>query len=57
LFARICRFQASLNQIRNNDYCRLSDIAYENEYADQSHLIRAFKEFAGISPNKYQNSP
>lgn len=54
LFARICRFQASLIQIRNNQFSRLSDIAYENEYADQSHLIRAFKEFAGISPNKYQ---
>jgi AraC-like DNA-binding protein len=54
LFARICRFQASLIQIRNNQFTKLSDIAYENEYADQSHLIRAFKEFAGMSPNKYQ---
>ena len=54
MFSRICRFQASLTQIRNNQYSRLSDIAYENEYADQSHLIRAFKEFAGVSPNKYQ---
>lgn len=54
LFARICRFQASLIQIRNNQFSKLSDIAYENEYADQSHLIRAFKEFAGVSPNKYQ---
>jgi len=54
LFARICRFQASLIQIRNNEFSKLSDIAYENEYADQSHLIRTFREFAGVSPNKYQ---
>lgn len=54
LFARICRFQASLSQIRNNQFSKLSDIAYDNEYADQSHLIRSFKEFAGVSPNKYQ---
>ena len=54
LFSRICRFQASLTQLRNNDYNKLSDIAYDNDYADQSHLIRSFKEFAGISPYQYQ---
>ncbi len=54
LFARICRFQASLHQLRNNRYTKLSDIAFENGYADQSHFIRAFQEFAGFSPNQYQ---
>ncbi|MBO9562025.1 MAG: AraC family transcriptional regulator [Niastella sp.] len=54
LFSRICRFQASLQQLRNNDYGKLSDIAFENDYADQSHFIRAFKEFAGVSPFQYQ---
>jgi AraC-like DNA-binding protein len=54
LFARICRFQASLNQLRSNRYTKLSDIAFENGYADQSHFIRAFQEFAGFTPNQYQ---
>jgi AraC-like DNA-binding protein len=54
LYSRICRFQASLKQLRENDFQKLSDIAFENEYADQSHFIRAFKEFAGFSPNQYQ---
>lgn len=54
LFARICRFQSSLHQLRNNNFDKLSDIAFENEYADQSHFIRAFKEFTGFTPNKYQ---
>lgn len=54
LFSRICRFQASLNQLRINSYDKLSDIAFENGYADQSHFIRAFKEFAGVSPDKYR---
>ncbi len=54
LFSRISRFQASLNQLRRNNYRKLSDIAFENEYADQSHFIRAFKEFAGFSPWQYQ---
>ncbi|NII28864.1 AraC family transcriptional regulator [Pseudoflavitalea sp. X16] len=54
LFSRICRFQASLQQLKSNDYQKLSDIAFENEYSDQSHFIRAFKEFAGFSPFQYQ---
>jgi|SRR5688572_16783091 len=50
LFSRICRFQESLNQMRKSNYDKLSDIAYENDYADQSHFIRVFKEFTGFSP-------
>jgi AraC-like DNA-binding protein len=54
LFSRICKFQASLNQLRNNEFHKLSDVAFENEYADQSHFIRVFKEFTGLSPKQYQ---
>lgn len=54
LFTRICRFQASLSQMRNSKFDKLSDIAFENDYADQSHFIRSFKEFTGFSPNQYQ---
>lgn len=54
LFTRICRFQASLSQIRHNNFEKLSDIAFENDYSDQSHFIRSFKEFTGFSPNQYQ---
>lgn len=54
MFSRICRFQASLGLLRRNKFTKLSDIAFENEYSDQSHFIRAFKEFAGLTPNNYQ---
>jgi len=54
LFSRICRFQESLNQLRKNNYQKLSDIAYENGYSDQSHFIRTFKEFTGVSPFDYK---
>lgn len=54
LFSRICRFQTSLEQLKQNNFNKLSDIAFENEYADQSHFIRSFKEFAGVTPNQYQ---
>ena len=56
LFSRVCRFQASLVQLRNNNFDNLSDIAFDNGYADQSHFIRAFKEFAGFSPLQFQKS-
>jgi AraC-like DNA-binding protein len=55
LFTRICRFQASLSQLRTNKYNKLSDVAFEQEYADQSHFIRSFKEFSGLSPYQYMN--
>jgi AraC-like DNA-binding protein len=54
LFARICRFQETLNQMRRSRYNKLSDIAYENDYADQSHFIRVFKEFTGFSPLEFK---
>ena len=56
LFSRICRFQASLSQLRSSNYEKLSDIAFEHDYADQSHFIRSFKEFAGFSPLRYQHT-
>ncbi|MGA0559736.1 helix-turn-helix domain-containing protein [Larkinella sp. VNQ87] len=57
LFARICRFQASLQQLKNRDYSKLSDIAFDNGYADQSHFIRTFREFTGFSPLKLPAQP
>jgi AraC-like DNA-binding protein len=54
LFARICRFQASLGQLRARQYEKLSDLAFEQDYADQSHHIRAFQEFAGASPQRFR---
>lgn len=57
LFSRICRFQSSLKQFQGKDYNSFSDIVFAHDYADQSHVIRSFKEFAGISPNKLQKQP
>lgn len=56
LFSRVCRFQASLVQLKNSNFNNLSDIAYDNGYSDQSHFIRTFKEFAGFSPLQFQKS-
>lgn len=55
LFSRIIRFQSAFNQVHSQNYRQLSDVAFDNGYADQSHFIRDFKEFAGLSPGAYEN--
>lgn len=53
LFSRICQFDATFQQLNQHQFSRLSDIAYENGFSDQSHLIRTFKEFTNNSPTQY----
>ena len=53
MFLRIKRFQNSLNDLRQKRFQSLTDLAYKHFYADQSHYIREFKEFAGITPSQY----
>ena len=53
-FSRICQFQATMNQIRSDNYNNFSDLAFENNYSDQSHFIRVFKEFTGLLPLEYR---
>jgi len=55
-FIKIIQFKTSLNQLSEEAYARLSDIAYENEYADQSHFIRMFKKFTGKTPSEFQKT-
>jgi len=54
LFARICKFQSVLGQMEQEDYTKLSDLAYDFDFADQSHFIRTFKEFTGLTPSEYK---
>lgn len=49
-FARIMQFSFSLNQIQESDYTKLTNIAYENGFADQSHFIKTFKKYTGETP-------
>jgi len=53
LFTRICRFQSALGMIRNKTFRRLTDVAAEGWYSDQSHFIREFREFAGATPREF----
>ncbi|HET9432005.1 MAG TPA: AraC family transcriptional regulator [Chitinophagaceae bacterium] len=49
---RINRFQLSLKLIAQNEES-LTSIAYECGYFDQSHFIRDFKSFTGVTPSDY----
>ena len=53
LFLRINRFQNALAQIKQQGYDKLSDVAFDNDYADQSHFLRDFQAFTGLAPFQY----
>ena len=52
LFNKINRFQLSLRLIAENEQS-FTAIAYDCGYFDQSHFIRDFKSFTGITPSAY----
>jgi AraC-like DNA-binding protein len=52
-FRRISQFNAAFQQVNRGQFKSLTDVAYHNGYADQSHYIRAFKEFTGFTPKEY----
>ena len=54
LYNKINRFQHSLRLIAKNEL-PLTSIAYDCGYFDQSHFIRDFKTFTGITPSNYIN--
>ncbi|WP_400260830.1 helix-turn-helix domain-containing protein [Sphingobacterium sp. SG20118] len=54
-FAKIIQFQSSMTQLSSKDYSKLTDIVYQNGFADQSHFIRVFKVFTGKTPKYFKN--
>lgn len=55
-YRRICQFQLSFIQVRTKQFNKLTDVAYDNGFSDQSHFIRSFREFTHITPNTYLKS-
>jgi AraC-like DNA-binding protein len=55
-FIRLVRFQKVIEKLQSGyPFSKTTDIAYEFDYTDQSHLIRDFKSLAGILPSSFQN--
>lgn len=53
-FLRSLRFQNALGMIRRGSgFSGLSDLAYACGYADQSHLIKEFRDLAGKLPSEF----
>ena len=54
-FRRIARFEKAKGILENGSFARLTDVAYESGYYDQSHFISDFKELARASPKHIQS--
>ena len=54
-YRRIAQFNSAFQQLNKKQYQHFSDIAFNNEFADQSHFIRTFKEFTNMTPREYLN--
>jgi hypothetical protein len=50
---KIIRLQETLKMLLNQHEGSLTEIAYENQYFDQSHFIKDFKEFTGVNPKDF----
>lgn len=51
--AKIFRLQATLKTMLSQESPSLTVLAYDGEYFDQTHFIKDFKEFTGVSPKKF----
>ena len=47
---RVLRFRHACRVARESERLNWSELALETEYFDQSHLIRDFREFTGLTP-------
>jgi AraC-like DNA-binding protein len=54
LFSQIIQFQAALGQLTGQQKLQLSDIVFQNGFADQSHFIRSFRKFSGQTPGRFK---
>lgn len=51
--AKTIRIQSTLKVLLNEEITSLTDLAYKNEYFDQAHFIKEFKEFTGLTPKEF----
>lgn len=54
-YSRMLRFCEAIFYLQQNPSARMTTVAYDFGYADQSHFIREFKEFMGQNPRKFFN--
>ncbi|MEZ4747997.1 MAG: helix-turn-helix domain-containing protein [Calditrichia bacterium] len=47
------QFRSAMEQMTEADYVNLTEIGYDNGFADQSHFIRSFKRYTGKTPKEF----
>lgn len=52
-FQRIARFEKALQLLSSSSYSELTSLAFDLDFTDQSHFIKEFKSFAGITPYRF----
>lgn len=56
-FGNIVKLHFFLNLLKyKSSQSNIADLCYEAGYADQSHLIREFKKYTGMTPTQYLNN-
>lgn len=55
-FSKIIQMRNSLNESKKNQKIKLTEIAYQNEFADQAHFSRTCKEMSKLSPKQIINN-
>ena len=53
-FAKIIQFQSSLERLDAQYNEKLTEVGLESGFSDQSHFIRVFKTYTGLSPSQYR---
>ncbi len=54
LYARVLRFQRTLERLESEPAIDWSQLALEAGYSDQAHFSREFRDFAGVTPEEYR---
>ncbi|HYG51054.1 MAG TPA: AraC family transcriptional regulator [Flavobacteriales bacterium] len=55
-YRRICQFKDSFEKLKSGAFEKMTDVAYQTGFADQSHFIRSFKEHSQTTPGDYVKS-